>query len=110
MVQDDADNTPVICGGLDAFLNLDKSSIILFSCLSQMSISVIIMINVGANKRIQKFVFKHGKEQEEIKKYSDLFLLLNGPKINDADNAVQLLSEGFFNFTAVQICVGLHLQ
>ncbi len=77
-----------------------------------MSITFINIFNVGANKRIQKFVFnqfglyKCGKEQEEIKKYSDLFLLLNGPKINDADNAVQLLSEGFFNLSQQYKFVG----
>ncbi len=50
-VKDDADNMPVICGGLDAFLDFEKSSSILLSCLSQMSISVIIMFNVSANKK-----------------------------------------------------------
>ena len=75
-------------------LEFEKSSSILLSCLSQMSISVIIMFNVGANKRIQKFVFnfigsyKLGKELKVIQKYSDLFLLLHGPKIRDADKAV----------------------
>ena len=70
-----------------------------------MSISVIIMFNIGANERIQNFVFnifgsfKPRKKQEGIQKYSDLFLLLHGPKIRDADNAVQLLSEGFFNLS-----------
>ncbi len=63
-----------------------------------MTISVIIMLNVGANDRMQNFVFnlfgsyKPGKQQEVIQKYLDLFLLLHGPKIRDAANAVQLLS------------------
>ena len=95
----------VICGGLDAFLDFDKNSSILLSCLSQMSISVIIMLNFGANDRMKNFVFnlfgsyKPGKQREVIQKYLDMFLLLHGPKIRDADNAVQLLSEGFFNLS-----------
>ncbi len=95
-VKDDADKVPVICGGLDAFLDFEKSPSLLLSCLLQMSISVIIMFNVDANKRIQKIIFnlfgsyKPGKKQEGIKKYLDLFLLLHGPKTRDADNAVQL--------------------
>ena len=48
--KDDADEMQVICGGLDAFLGFDKNSSILLSCLSQMSISIIIMLNVGANE------------------------------------------------------------
>ena len=94
MVKDDANNMPVIYGDLDAFLDVEKSSSILLCCLSQMSISVIIMSNVGANERIQNFDFnlfgsyKPWKQQEGIKKYSDLFLLLHGQKICDADNAV----------------------
>ena len=68
-----------------------------------MSISVISVLKVGAIDRMQNFVFnlfgsyKPGKQREVIQKYLDLFLLLHGPKIRDADNAVQLLSEGFFN-------------
>ena len=54
-VKDDADEMQVICGGLDAFLDFEKSSSILFSCLSQMSISVIIMLNFGANNRVKIF-------------------------------------------------------
>jgi hypothetical protein len=56
-VKDDADNMQVICGCLDAFVDFEKSTSILLSCLSQMSISVIIMFNIGANERIQNFVF-----------------------------------------------------
>ena len=56
--KDDADEMQVICGGLDAFLDFNKSSSILLSCLSQMSISVIIMIHFGANDRMKNFVFK----------------------------------------------------
>ncbi len=56
-LKDDADNMSVICGDLDAFLDFEKSSSIFLSCHSQMSISVIIMLNIGANERIQKFVF-----------------------------------------------------
>ena len=56
-VKDNADEIQVICGGLDAFLDFEKNSSILLSCLSQMSISVIIMLNVGANDRMQNFVF-----------------------------------------------------
>ncbi len=102
-VKGDADKMQVLCGGLDAFLDFEKSSSILLPCLSQISISVLIMLNVGANNRMQNFVFnlfgsyKAGKQQEVIQKYLDLFLLLHGPKIRDADNAVQLFSEGFFN-------------
>ena len=48
-VKDDADKMQVTCGGLDSFLDFEKSSGILLSCLSQMSMSVIIMLNVGAN-------------------------------------------------------------
>ncbi len=63
------------------------------------------MFNVGANEKIQRFVFnlfgsyKPGKEQEGIQKYLDLFLLLHSPKISDAYNHVQLLSEGIFNLS-----------
>ena len=70
-----------------------------------MSISVLIVLNFGANDRMKNFVFnlfgsyKHGKQREVIQKYSDLFLLLHGLKIRDTDNAVQLLSEGFFNLS-----------
>ncbi len=39
------------------------------------------------------------EQREVIQKYSDMFLLLHGPKIRDADNAVQLLSEVFFNLS-----------
>ncbi len=51
-VKDDADEMQVIHGGLDSFLDFEKSSSILLSCLRQMSMSVIIMLNVGANERI----------------------------------------------------------
>ena len=80
--KDDADEMQVICGGLDAFLDFEKNSSILLSCLLQMSMSVIIMLNVGANDRMKNFVFnlfgsyKPGKQREVIQKYSDLFLLL----------------------------------
>ncbi len=63
------------------------------------------MFNVGTNERMQNFIFnlfglyKSGKQQEGLQIYLDLFLLLHGPKIKDADNAVQLLSEGFFNLS-----------
>ena len=57
IMKNDADKMPVICGGFDAFLDFEKSSSILLSCLSQMSISVIIMFNVGAYDRMQNFVF-----------------------------------------------------
>ena len=106
-VKDDADEMPVISGGPGAFLDFEKNSIILLSCLLQMSMSVIIMFNIGANGRMQNFVFdlfgsyKPGKQREGIKKYSNLFLLLHGPKIRDADNAVQLLSEVFQFVTAI---------
>ncbi len=56
-VKDDADEKQVICGGLDAFLDIEKNSRIILSCLSQMLMSVIIMLNVGANDRMQNFVF-----------------------------------------------------
>ncbi len=47
--------------------------------------------------------YKPGKQQVGIHKYSDLFLLSHGPKVRDADNAVQLLSEDFFQFvTAIK--------
>ncbi len=56
-VKDDADEMTVICGGLDAFLDFDKNSSILLSCLLQMPLSVIIMLNFGANDRMKNFVF-----------------------------------------------------
>ena len=43
-VKDDADEMQVICGGLNAFLDFEKNSSILLSSLSQMSMSVIIML------------------------------------------------------------------
>ena len=71
-VKNDPDKMSVICSGFDAFLDFDKSSNVLLSCVSQMSISVSIMFNVGANKRNENLVFnlfcsyKHGKKQEGI--------------------------------------------
>ena len=89
------------------FLILKNSSILL-SCLSQMSISVIIMLNFGANDRMKNFVFnlfgsyKPGKQQEVIQKYSDMFLLLHGPKISvaahmefEVDTAIRAISATF---------------
>ena len=46
------------------------------------------------------------KKEEGIQIYSDLFLMIHDPKISDADNAVQLLSEGFFNFSQQYTFVG----
>ena len=83
-VKDNADELQVICGGLVAFLDFEKNSSILLSCLSQMTISVVIVLNFGANDRMKDFVFnlfgsyKPGKQREVIQKYSDLFLLLHG--------------------------------
>ncbi len=75
------------------FLTLKKIQALL-SCLLQMSIAVIVMLNFRANDRIQNFVFnligsyKPGKQQEVLQKYSDLSLLLHGLKIRDADNSL----------------------
>lgn len=56
LVKEDTSKMSIVCGGLDFILDFDKSTNIMLSWVSQMWISFIVILNVGMDDRIQKFV------------------------------------------------------
>jgi hypothetical protein len=97
-------DVPLVYGPLSSFIDRDNQVDLELTCLSNMSITILFVLNISINPVLLNFISNHfdltkGKMDEE--NYKHATFAFHGPDIADKTHLVNFLSSGSVNFIPV---------
>jgi hypothetical protein len=94
-------DVPLVFGPLRSFMDRDDQVDLELSCLSNMSVTIVFVPNIGIHTVLLSFISQLFGLQKDQAEYKHAIFAVHGPSILDKTHLVTLLSAGYLDFIQI---------